>query len=122
MGLGPTMPHLSDPGVPRSEGSAGRVAAAVAAAFGVLPAQMRAHTRGPAPVALARQSAMYLSHVALGLSLSAVGRSFGRDRATARHACRLIAHRRTRPGIGLRLAALEHALGRMRRHGAERVP
>jgi hypothetical protein len=33
---------------------------------------------------------MYLGHVVFRLNLTAVGRAFHRDRATARHACRLV--------------------------------
>lgn len=40
--------------------------------------------------AKARQLAMYLVHVALGRSLTEVGRVFGRDRTTVSHACALI--------------------------------
>jgi chromosomal replication initiation ATPase DnaA len=62
----------------------------VAAAFGVSVRALQAPQRGPAPVAFARQVAMYLGHVVFRLNLTAVGRAFHRDRATARHACRLV--------------------------------
>jgi len=86
--------------------------AAVAAAFIVPLGELRANTRRQAPVALARQSAMYLAHVALGLSFSEVGRAFGRDRTTAAYACRRIEDRRADRGLDTALAELEHALRR----------
>ena len=72
---------------------------ATAAAFAVPVGELRATTRRSSYVALARQSAMYLSHVAFGVNLSAVGRAFGRDRTTAAYACRLIEDRRDDPAI-----------------------
>jgi chromosomal replication initiation ATPase DnaA len=97
------------------------VTAVVAAAFAVPVADLCAPTRRSASVAFARQSAMYLSHVALGMSLSAVGRAFGRDRSTAAHACNLIEDRRDDPAIDAMLAGLEEAVGSMRdRAGAGR--
>jgi chromosomal replication initiation ATPase DnaA len=88
------------------------VHAAVAAAFTVPLGELRASTRRAASVALARQSAMYLAHVALGLSFSEVGRAFGRDRTTAAHACRRIEDRRADHELDRTLAELEHALRR----------
>lgn len=58
---------------------------------GVLLAQP---SRGRARISLARQAAMYLGHVACGLSLTAVGRVFDRDRSTVAHACKRIEERR----------------------------
>src|SRR5882762_7675836 len=86
--------------------------AAVAVAFTVPLGELRASTRRRASVALARQSAMYLAHVALGLSFSEVGRAFGRDRTTAAHACRRIEDRRADRELDRMLAELEHALRR----------
>ena len=86
--------------------------AAVAATFTVPVAELHASSRRPATVALARQSAMYLAHVALGLNFTEVGRAFGRDRTTAAHACRLIEDRRGKAGLDVKLAELEHALRR----------
>ena len=90
--------------------------AAVAATFTVPLTELQAATRRRAPVALARQSAMYLAHVALGLNFSQVGRAFGRDRTTAAHACRLIEDRRGDPRLDNALADLEHVLRRDLRH------
>lgn len=86
------------------------VEAAITAAFAVPVQELRAATRGTAPIAFARQSAMYLAHVALGLSYSDVGRAFGRDRTTAAYACRRVEERREDPCIDATLGALEQAL------------
>lgn len=86
------------------------VESAIAAAFAVPIHDLRMASRGAAPIAFARQSAMYLAHVVLGLSYSDVGRTFGRDRTTAAHACRLVEERREDPWIDATLGALEQAL------------
>ena len=80
-----------------------------AAAFGVTVRELRAPNRGTAPVAFARQAAMYLGHVVFGLSLTRLGRGFGRDRTTARHACRTIEEHRDDPAMDKVLGALEAA-------------
>ena len=64
-------------------------------------------------MAFARQTAMYLAHVAFGLTLSQVGICFGRDRTTVRHACALIEDRRDRPDFELAMAALEIGLAQL---------
>ena len=89
-----------------------RIAAAVAAAFMVPIGEIHAGTRRTASVALARQSAMYLAHVALGLNFTDAGRAFGRARTTAARACRVIEDRREEARIDTALADLEHALRR----------
>lgn len=80
---------------------------AVAAAFAVAVEELRAPSRRCAPAAFARQSAMYLAHVVLGLSLGAVGRLFRRDRTTAAHACTMVEQRRDDPAVDRLLAMLE---------------
>lgn len=88
----------------------GLVRALVAHAFDVDNADLSAPTRRKADVALARQTAMYLSHVALQMSLSQVGRAFGRDRTTAAHACHVIEDRRDDPQFDGLLMQLEQVL------------
>jgi chromosomal replication initiation ATPase DnaA len=88
------------------------ISTAVAAAFTVPVSELRASSRRRAPVAFARQSAMYLAHVTLGLTFAEVGRVFGRDRTTAAHACRRIEDRRTEVQLDAALAELEQALRR----------
>tara|TARA_R110002110_G_scaffold83799_6_gene217536 strand:- start:1462 stop:1887 length:426 start_codon:yes stop_codon:yes gene_type:complete len=85
----------------------------IAGAFQISLAEMRAPTRRTAPVAQARQIAMYLMHVSFGLSLSAVGRHFGRDRTTAAHACRQIEDRRDDAAFDMLMDRLEFALRTM---------
>jgi len=82
----------------------------VATVFGVSATELLARSRGPAPVALARQTAMYLAHVDLGLSLRDIGAYFGRDRTTVAHACARIEDRRDDPHWARLLDHLEHAL------------
>lgn len=80
---------------------------AVAHAFGVADADLRQPSRGRAGVALARQSAMYLAHVAGGLTLTEVGKLFQRDRTTVAHACGVIEDRRDDPTFNRILDLLE---------------
>lgn len=89
-------------------------ASASAAAFAVPVGELYAATRRSPYVALARQSAMYLSHIAFGVTLSEVAEAFGRDRTTAAHACRLIEDRRDDPAIDTLLASLESACRALR--------
>lgn len=83
---------------------------AVARAWNIPVKELRARTRKKAPVARARQVAMYLTHVSFGLSLSAVGKHFGRDRTTAAHACRQIEDLRDNQDFDLMLDRLECAV------------
>lgn len=84
---------------------------AVAAAYAVPIGEMRAPSRGRASAALARQVAMYLAHVVLGLNYSAVGRAFGRDRTTVAYACQRIEDYRDDPNADSLLKMLERLLG-----------
>ncbi len=80
---------------------------AVVQVFGVGQEDLRRLTRGRANVALARQVAMYLAHVACGLTLTDTGRLFGRDRTTVAHACGVIEDRRDDPLFDRALDLLE---------------
>ena len=82
----------------------------VESAFGVAGSALHAPGRGAAEVAFARQVAIYLSRVRLGLSYSAAGRFFGRDRTTAAHACRVIEERREDCALDSLLDCLERAI------------
>jgi chromosomal replication initiation ATPase DnaA len=88
---------------------------ATAAAFGVPVDELRAPSRRSAGVAFARQSAMYLAHVTLGLSYSAIGTLFHRDRTTAAYACQQVEDRRDDPTIDRLLQTLEGVCGEMAR-------
>ena len=100
------------------------VEALVGASLGVPVSELRRPSRGRAAAALARQTAMYLAHVHLGLSLQRVGTHFGRDRTTVAHACRRIEDRRDKPGFERLLIQLEAALQCWKRSvpAAEQAP
>ena len=66
----------------------------VADVFGVECENLRLATRGQAQVALARQVAMYITHVGCGISLTEVGAMYNRDRTTVSHACQVVEKRR----------------------------
>jgi chromosomal replication initiation ATPase DnaA len=82
---------------------------AAAFAFGC-EKNLLSEMRGPTQVALARQVAMYLTHVAFGLSLQRVGFAFARDRSTVAHACHLVEDRRDDPAFDNLLDQLEASL------------
>jgi chromosomal replication initiation ATPase DnaA len=60
--------------------------------------------------ALARNLAMYLAHVAFGMSLARVGSAFARDRTTVSYACKVIEGRRDDPRFDRWLEALERTI------------
>ncbi|MFG1381915.1 helix-turn-helix domain-containing protein [Xanthobacter versatilis] len=66
--------------------------------------------RSTAPVATARQIAMYLAHVGLGLSQAGVAQAFRRDRSTVAYACRRIEDLRDDPAFDHRVAQMEACL------------
>ena len=80
---------------------------AVAFAFQEKIDDISARTRGPKGAALARQAAMYLTHVAFGMSLARVAAVFQRDRATVAHACQVTEDRRENPNFDACLDDLE---------------
>lgn len=82
----------------------------VAAAYDADLEAMRAPSRGSARTAYARQAAMYLLRVGLGLSHSEIGAYFRRDRTTVAHACARIEDSRDDAGLDRRLDCLEAAL------------
>lgn len=86
---------------------AGLARAAVCAAARLAPGHLDQPSRGNREIAFARQIAMYLAHVGFGLSLTDVGRCFGRDRTTVRHACAIVEDVRDLPRFELALSALE---------------
>jgi chromosomal replication initiation ATPase DnaA len=68
---------------------------------------------GPSPRrnAFAKQVAMYLAHVACGLSMEEVGHLFGRHRTTVAHGCHVVEDGRDDPILDRSLAVLESVLG-----------
>ena len=83
---------------------------AVSRVFMVASADLWSGTRGCPRVAFARQVAMYLAHVAWGLSLTEVGYVFSRDRTTVAHACGLVEDLRDDPVLDRSLELLEGVL------------
>ncbi len=83
---------------------------AVAAVFEVDIHDLQSETRGSPRAAFARQVAMYLAHVACGLSLTEVGTLFARDRTTVSHACTVVEDRRDDAELDGRLEHLERAV------------
>jgi chromosomal replication initiation ATPase DnaA len=77
--------------------------------FCVSPCEIRVRHRNR-KVAFARQVGMYLAHVACGLTLTEVGRVFGRHRATVAHACAVVEDRRDAPEFDRAIAVMEFAL------------
>jgi len=90
--------------------AASMLARIVAHAHNVTVAELFHHSRSRAPIAATRQLAMYLMHVALGRSLSEVGRFFGRDRTTVSYACMRIEDMRDDPGFEQQVLALENLI------------
>jgi hypothetical protein len=90
----------------------------VAVALMVPAGELRAARRRAAPIAFARQIAMYLAHVTLGLSYTEIGYAFRRDRTTVAHACRLVEERRDGPAFDAALLLLEDMIGRQLRERA----
>lgn len=86
------------------------IKSSVAMVFGITMSDLNAQTRLSADIAFARQLAMYVAHVRLGLKLGEIGRAFGRDRTTVAHACRVIEDRRDEPAIDFLVDCLERSL------------
>ncbi len=74
---------------------------------GLPPRVLLAHGRGTRRLALARQEAMYLMHVALSCSYTEVAEQFGRDRTTVAHACWQVEDLRDEPGYDAELDRIE---------------
>ncbi|HVY88007.1 MAG TPA: helix-turn-helix domain-containing protein [Hyphomonadaceae bacterium] len=88
----------------------GQVAAAMtAAALNVPMAAIEGGARD-ADAVFARQVAMYLAHVAFGMSLGRVAAAMGRDRSTVGHACNLIEDKREDDQFDRWVTTLETAI------------
>lgn len=68
--------------------------------------------RGRANIAFARQVAIYIAHVHLGMTLTRAASLFGRDRTTAAYACRIVEDRRDQRLIDRKIESIEQALSR----------
>ena len=71
----------------------------------ILSASQRDHR-----IARARQVAMYLSHVGLGMSLARIASALGRDRSTVAHGCHRIEDFRDDADVDRWLEGLEEQL------------
>lgn len=87
-----------------------RVVSLVAANNKIPPTKIFSPSRCKLGVARARQLAMYLSHVIMGESLTAIGAAFGRDRTTVSYACGLIEDMRDDPRFDAEVTELEMRL------------
>lgn len=79
----------------------------VAKEFDVAESALVSASRSAAPVAFARQAAMYMAHVAYQLSYAQVADAFGRERTTVAHACAAIEDARDDPAMEERLDKVE---------------
>ena len=106
---------------PNTVSACRQIESLVGSAFQVPLNDLRRPSRGSPETAFARQVAMYLAHVELGLSLSLVGTHFGRDRTTVSHACGRVEDRRDDPVIDTALFCLTAAVARHHRELAAMV-
>ncbi|MET3791755.1 helix-turn-helix domain-containing protein [Aquamicrobium terrae] len=91
------------------------VLALVANETGISVAQITAPTRVSAKASRSRQLAIYLARVCLSITLTDIGRLFGRDRATVIHACALIEDQRDDPAFDAFVTNLEAAIAEWQR-------
>ena len=84
----------------------------VATMFHLPQSALRGRSRGQAPIAFARQIAMYISHVVCRLTLTEIAREFDRDRTTVAHACRCVEDRRDCLEIDRVVSMLEWSMTR----------
>ena len=78
----------------KDEDRAYLAAALTAYALGLKSETLLSPERGRPIEARARHIAIYLTHVAFGMSLARVARAFGRDRSTVAYACHLVEDKR----------------------------
>jgi len=91
----------------------------VASIYEVDTTLITAPSRGNANVALARQIAMYLTHVSCGLTLTEVGRQFGRDRTTVAYACEVVEERREDVSFDQMIELLEQSVAILRSNAGQ---
>ncbi len=94
----------------------------VAQVFSVQLDELRSASRCGAPIALARQVAMYLARVVGRMRFAEAGKAFGRDSSTVRHACMVVEDRRDHPQFNRTLDLLEGIVDRLRRIMLPRAP
>lgn len=101
---------MTDPFKGRDHARARLALQTVAYALQVPAEEIDAPTRGSSRASLARQVAIYLTHVAFEMSLARTAAAFGRDRSTAAYACHRIEDRRDDPHFDAFLDDLEACL------------
>lgn len=82
-----------------------------AALFNVSGRELRQPGRTSTGVTRVRQIAMYVAHVVMSLSMTDVGRGFGRDRTTVVHSCHLVEDMRDDPDFDAIVALTERVVG-----------
>lgn len=88
-----------------------RLAVSLAAfALGQRAEEILSGGRGRPAVSFARHVSMYLCHVALGMSLARVARSFEKDRSTVAYGCQQVENRRDDPDFDQWIEQLEDGL------------
>lgn len=85
----------------------------VSSVFQVSKVELHGKQRGSASIAYARHVSMYLMHVACGVSFTAIGRFFGRDRTTVAYACQRIEDNREDHYIDWALNLMELSIKRL---------
>jgi chromosomal replication initiation ATPase DnaA len=93
--------------------------AVVSADAGVAPELLLHASRSAAPVARARQIAMYLLHTLCSRSQASVAPAFDRDRTTIRHTCQLIEDARDDDGVERQISRLEDLIADSAVHAGE---
>ena len=78
--------------------------------FNVPGRELRRPGRGDTDVSRARQIAMYVTHVVLGMTMRDVATGFSRDRTTVVHACHLIEDMRDDPDFDRIVAMAERVV------------
>jgi chromosomal replication initiation ATPase DnaA len=84
-----------------------KIIALVCREHGISKTLMMQRSRGTAASARARQVAMYLARVVLGMRMADVGEAFHRDRTTVSYACVLVEDLRDNPAFDRELDRLE---------------
>lgn len=79
-----------------------------AAIFEIPSRELRRPGRCADTISRARQIAMYVAHVVLGMSMTEIGKGFGRDRTTVMHACHLVEDLRDDDDFDRIIARAEH--------------
>ena len=82
----------------------------VSKVFSVPQAYILFRSRHYAPVAFARQVAIYLCHTVFGLKHQEVGILFNRDRSSVAHACRRVEGQRDSQSFNFAISCIENAV------------